>query len=101
MREPVEMRLTTAGVPLRFRWRGRIYHLGADPVRWFERRPWWVKQARMSRGRGVGVELLVWQVQARLAGNPRAELLTFELSCEPESDTWWVLKANERLAHAG
>jgi len=45
MREAVQLRWTTAGAPLRFRWRGRVYHLGADPVRWFERRPWWVRKA--------------------------------------------------------
>ena len=101
MRDSVEVRLTAAGVPLRFRWRGRIYRLGAEPVRWFERRPWWAEQARMSRGHGVGVELLVWRVQARLAGNPRAELLTFELSYEPDTDAWWVRKVDERLSRAG
>jgi hypothetical protein len=55
----------------------------------------------MGRGHGVGVELLVWQVQARLAGNPRAELLTFELSYEAESGAWWVRNAEQRLARAG
>lgn len=64
----------------------------------FVRRPWWTEQARVPRGRGAGVERLVWQVQARLAGNPCAELLTFELACEADTDAWWVRTADERFS---
>lgn len=99
MRETVQVRLAT-GVPLRFRGADRVYHLGAHPVRWSER-PGWNEQARTNRGHGLGVELLVWRVRARLGGNPRAEVLTFELSHAADTAAWRVRPVDERLDRAG
>lgn len=69
---------------------GRAWKVGARPVRWFERVPWWRSELRMQRGAGIGVEVLVWQVQVRLGGSPRAELVTWELVNEPSTGRWTV-----------
>lgn len=86
----VEVTFTTAGQPQRITRNGRVWHVAADPVRWFERIPWWRDELRMARSQGVRIEIEVWLVQVRLAGNPRAELVSWELVHEPNSGRWSV-----------
>ncbi|MDR2256184.1 MAG: DUF6504 family protein [Arthrobacter sp.] len=90
--EAVQVDLTPAGVPLRFIWRGRTWHIGARPVRWFERRPWWAESPRAPKGGPVGlIDREIWQVQARLGR--AGELATFELVSDQETGRWDIRRS--------
>lgn len=85
--ESVEV-VTVHGAPASFVRDGRTWHVGADPVRWFERVSWWVTAERMQRGEMSRVDVVVWQVQARIGHNPRSPLVTFELVLGQDRVTW-------------
>ena len=78
-----------AGVPVAFERGGRTWRVGVDPVRWYERVPWWQTSKRMERGAGR-MDVEVWQVQARIGHNPRTPLVTFELVRGQDREAWSV-----------
>lgn len=84
--ENLEVNLS-AGAPIAFVRDGRTWHVGTDPVRWYERLPWWQTSQRMERGTGR-VDIEVWQVQARIGRNPRTPLVTFELVRGQDRVSW-------------
>ncbi|MDN5824843.1 MAG: hypothetical protein L0H86_09435 [Micrococcaceae bacterium] len=90
MIETVDVDLSASGQPMRVTRDGRVWTVEALPVRWFERVPWWRFELRMQRGAGIGVEVMVWQVQVRLGASPRSELVTWELVNEPSTGRWTV-----------
>lgn len=55
-------------VPASFIGDGRTWHVGAEPVRWYERQPWWETTRRAPKGGDLRIDVVVWQVQARSAG---------------------------------
>lgn len=86
----VSVTVTAEGVPVAFELNGRTWVVGAEPVRWFERRKWWETDARMGRpGEALRIDVEVWQLQARLGPNPASELLTFEV-VHDETGKWQV-----------
>ena len=85
-----------AGRPIAFVRDGRTWHVGADPVRWFERLPWWQTSQRMERGTGR-VDVEVWRVQARIGRNPRSPLVTFEFVRGPDQVSW-TMRSMEAVA---
>lgn len=88
--ETVDVALSASGQPMRVTRGGRVWNVCALPVRWFERVPWWRFELRMQRGAGIGVEVMVWQVQVRLGSSPRSELVTWELVNDPATGRWTV-----------
>ncbi|AIY00742.1 hypothetical protein ART_1143 [Arthrobacter sp. PAMC 25486] len=66
---------------------GRVWTVGAEPLRWYERTPWWNHVQRMPKGQGR-VDVQVWRVQARLGRNQRSELVTMDLECDHQGGTW-------------
>lgn len=92
--QSIEVDCTPAGVPIRMRWQGREYRLAAEPVRWFERRKWWIEELRAERGRGPGlVDYEVWQLQVKLAGV--GPLRTFEVSRQADTGRWRIIRMPE------
>lgn len=90
MSESVDVALSTIGQPLRVVREGRTWHVGASPVRWFERTAWWKRESRMQRGANIGIEVMVWQVQVRLGSSENSDLSTWELVNEPSTGRWSV-----------
>lgn len=86
----IEVSATAAGEPLSFVRAGRTWHVGAAPVRWFERVDWWNTTKRMPRGQMARVDVEVWQVQARIGRNHRSPLVTFELVLGQDRETWSI-----------
>lgn len=74
------------GAPVAFVHDGRLWHVH-ESQRWFERVPWWETSRRMPKGTGR-VDVMVWQVQARIGHNPRTPLVTFELVLGQDRVTW-------------
>lgn len=94
MAKSVELAFTTAGVPLRVRYEGRVWTVGAEPIRWFERVPWWQTEYRMQRGAGISIEVKIWKLQVRLGDNPTSEMRTWEVVCEPNTGRCWLRSDN-------
>ena len=90
--ESVDVDCDAEGVPVGVRWRGRVYRVAQDPVRWYERRAWWAEDLRLPRERGAGVvDQQMGRVQVQLG--PRTELLTLELVHTLDTGRWRLLAA--------
>ena len=76
--EEVLVEISRDGVPVSVQRNGRVWTVGAEPLRWYERTPWWNHVQRMPKGHGH-VDVQVWRVQARLGHNHRSELVTMDL----------------------
>jgi hypothetical protein len=89
--EEVEVRTTVEGVPVSVVRRGRVWTVGAPPVRWYERRPWWQEVSRMAAGSEVRIDVEIWQVQVR-PGRAAADagMVTLELVHRREDGSWRV-----------
>lgn len=85
--EEVLVETTGDGVPVTVRRNGRVWTVGAEPLRWYERTPWWNQVRRMPKGQGR-VDVQVWRVQARLGHNQRSELVTMHLERDHQGGTW-------------
>ncbi|MDJ0318868.1 hypothetical protein [Arthrobacter antibioticus] len=88
--DEISVATTAHGLPVSFLLDGRTWHVGADPVRWFERVSWWETAARMPKGECVRMDVMVWQVQARIGHNSRSPLVTFHLVLGQDRRTWSV-----------
>jgi hypothetical protein len=88
--EEVEVRTTSTGVPLAVVRSGRVWTVGAPPVRWYERRPWWLESPRMPAGGTARIDIEIWQVQVRPHRPGNAPLVTLELIHHREDGTWQV-----------
>lgn len=82
----VEVRFTTAGIPLAVRHEGRVWAVAADPVRWFTLWSWWDQDGSAARDTGELVSVEYWQVQVRLTAT--SALRTFTMRREPRNDEW-------------
>lgn len=88
--DEISVAITADGVPLSFVRQGRTWRVGAEPLRWFERVSWWEIETRMPPGECVRMDVMVWQVQARIGHNPRSPLVTFHLVLGQDRRTWSV-----------
>jgi hypothetical protein len=87
--EPVQVRFTTAGIPMAVRWRERIWQVAAEPKHWFGRWDWWNHVKRAVPGQGPIIEVEYWMVQVRLAGSTLRTLL---LRRDSGSAQWRVVQ---------
>lgn len=88
--QSIQVQTTPAGQPLHILIDGRTWHVGAEPLRWYERRQWWVEDRRAPRGRGPKIDVEVWQVQARIGTNLQTPLTTFELALNRDAGQWSI-----------
>ncbi|MEO6531555.1 MAG: DUF6504 family protein [Specibacter sp.] len=94
--ESVTVVRSPEGALVQLWWRGQCHAIAADPLCWYERRPWWESETRMRPGEGVGyVDTQMWRVQVQQEGS--AELLTLDLVRYRPSDRWRVIKIHDAL----
>lgn len=86
----VEVECGASGAPVRVLWDGRVHSVAEEPVRWHQRRSWWVDGRGAPRDTDV-VDQEMWRVQVRLS--PRAALVTLELVHTLETRRWRLLRA--------
>lgn len=86
--ETVQVEVSEAGEPLVIQNGKRKWIVAAEPLRWYERVPWWNLTTTARRGELVRIDIEVWRVQARLGKNPKSALATFELVHDRDADTW-------------
>ena len=86
--------LSPEGVPSAFTVAGDSWRVAEEPVRWYERIPWWETEARMPRELGR-IDVEVWQLQCRPGrrggGN---ELVTFVLVRNRNTGEWTIRSAD-------
>lgn len=92
--ESVSVETSETGEPVTLTRGGRQWTIGAEPLRWYERVPWWELSPRAARGSAPRVDVEVWRVQARVGTNPRSDLATFDLEHDRDKDTWAVRSVN-------
>lgn len=87
------------GMPRFVDWQGRRYVVAAEPVRWYERRRWWVEERRAERGRGDGlIDHEMWRLQVRLAAARRAPLVTLDIAHHRDSGRWRLIRVHDGVA---
>ena len=95
----VDVRFTSAGMPLAVRYDGRVWSVAADPFHWFARNSWWESGQPAPRGSGddlVSVEY--WRVQVRLTST--STLRTFTLRREHRAPAWVLESINDEASVA-
>lgn len=100
--ESLTVTLSPEGVPVAFTVGGDIWVVAADPVRWYERIPWWETETRMQREHGR-IDVEVWQLQAQLerrgkqhsSSSNEAPVVTFVLVRNRNTGEWAVRSAAE------
>lgn len=86
--ESLTVTLSPEGVPVAFTVGGDIWIVAADPVRWYERIPWWETETRMPREHGR-IDVEVWQLQAVQAdAASEAPEATFTLVRDQNAGEW-------------
>lgn len=96
----VDVRFTSAGVPLAVRYDGRVWSVAADPCHWFDRHDWWKSGQPAPRSSGddlVSVEY--WRVQLRLTST--SSLRTFTLRRDPRAPAWVLEAVSDDRSVAG
>ena len=84
--------------PASLAWRGLSYRVVAKPVRWFERRPWWIEESRAERGREGLVDYEIWRVQIVPERRPSAEVRTIDVSRHGAAGRWRVVRLHDAAA---
>jgi hypothetical protein len=84
--------------PVTLTWQGLRYHVVAKPVRWFERRPWWIEESRAERGREGLVDYEIWRVQIVPERSPSAQARTIDVSRHGRAERWRVVRLHDAAA---
>ena len=86
--ESLTVTLSPEGVPVAFTVAGDSWRVAEEPVRWYERTPWWETESRMPRGHGR-IDVEVWQLQGRPVDGPDSTpLVTFTLVRNQNKGEW-------------
>jgi len=100
--EPVSVKLSDDGSPVRFVWRGVVYGVISAPERWFARRPWWQLDARAPRGAGdTLIDREMWRVDALPLTDGASRLDgTFDLGLHAATGVWSLSRASDDVLDA-
>jgi hypothetical protein len=92
--ESVGVICTETGQPQEVQWKGTQYTVTNEPVRWFERRQWWVEENRAPIGGGAGlVDHEIWRVQ--LQPQQSGQAITLDLVRHLGSGRWRLLRIHD------
>ncbi|MFE4195182.1 DUF6504 family protein [Paenarthrobacter sp. NPDC056912] len=94
--EAVEVTCTDTGQPQAVQWKGTSYTVTNEPVRWYERRQWWVEESRAPLGTGAGlVDHEIWRVQLLPAQSDANHTITLDLVRHLGSSRWRLLRIHD------
>ncbi len=82
--ESVGVSCTDAGQPREVQWKGTQYTVTNEPVRWYERRQWWLEE---SRAPPLAAEL-AWLTTRSGVSNSCQPHLTQKPAAPPSPSTW-------------
>lgn len=96
--ESVGVNCTDTGQPQEVQWKGAQYTVTNEPVRWYERRQWWLEESRAPLGSGAGlVDHEIWRVQllrTSTDGEPSPSV-TLDLVRHMGSGRWRLLRIHD------
>jgi hypothetical protein len=93
--ESLTVSLSPDGVPMAFTVAGDSWRVVEEPVRWYERTPWWETETRMQRDHGR-IDVEVWQLQAsHSAAGSAASSVTFVLVRNQNTGEWHLRSIEE------
>ncbi|MDR6987118.1 hypothetical protein J2Y66_001600 [Paenarthrobacter nitroguajacolicus] len=96
--ESVEVICTETGQPCAVQWKGTLYNVTNEPVRWYERRQWWLEESRAPIGTGAGlVDHEIWrlQLQPSQEGPPATDPITLDVVRHVNSGRWRLLRIHD------
>ncbi|MDO5635284.1 MAG: hypothetical protein Q4G34_10515 [Micrococcus sp.] len=94
--QSVAVQCNDRGEPEALRWNGRDYLLAERPLRWYERRRWWLEEVRAEKGRGPGlVDHEIWRLQVRLARAGNAPVQTVDVVRHLDSGRWRIVRIHD------
>ncbi|TVU61697.1 hypothetical protein FQP90_14305 [Paenarthrobacter nitroguajacolicus] len=96
--ESVEVICTDTGQPQQVQWKGMQYTVTNEPVRWYERRQWWLEESRAPLGSGAGlVDHEIWRVQLQAPGEKETSngTITLDLVRHVGSGRWRLLRIHD------
>ncbi|PRB41811.1 hypothetical protein CQ020_21815 [Arthrobacter sp. MYb23] len=96
--ESVSVSCTDAGQPQEVQWKGTQYTVTNEPVRWYERRQWWLEESRAPLGSGAGlVDHEIWRVQLlpSTAEPEASHSITLDLVRHLGSGRWRLLRIHD------
>lgn len=96
--ESVDVLCTDSGLPQEVQWKGNRYTVCNEPLRWFERRQWWIEENRAPLGTGEGlVDHEIWRVQLQLLQKEAdpSRTITLDLVRHVGSGRWRLLRIHD------
>ncbi|MET3369577.1 UNVERIFIED_CONTAM: hypothetical protein ABIE34_002831 [Jeotgalibacillus campisalis] len=96
--ESVGVICTDTGHPREVQWKGTRYTVTNEPVRWYERRQWWLEESRAPLGSGAGlVDHEIWRVQLlpTSADAETSHSITLDLVRHVGSGRWRLLRIHD------
>ena len=98
--ESVDVICTDTGQPQEIQWKGTHYLVTNEPLRWYERRQWWVEESRAPLGSGAGlVDHEIWRVQLQCPQDEgqTGKTITLDLVRHLASGRWRLLRIHDAL----
>jgi hypothetical protein len=96
--ESVGVICTDTGQPQEVQWKETRYTVTNEPVRWYERRQWWLEESRAPLGSGAGlVDHEIWRVQLEPQPEqiPATQTITLDLVRHVNSGRWRLLRIHD------
>lgn len=96
--ESIGVNCTDTGKPQEVHWKGTQYTVTNEPVRWYERRQWWLEENRAPLGSGAGmVDHEIWRVQLlpSTTGPEDNPTITLDLVRHLGSGRWRLLRIHD------
>ena len=93
---PLEVECDEQDRPARVLLDRRWHRLTEEPLRWFERRRWWLEEPRAERGRAGLVDHEIWRVHLVPDPHEGESVRTFDLSRHTGSGRWRLLRDHSR-----
>lgn len=95
--ESIEVECDEHSLPHRVIWQERRHLVVETPIRWFQRRSWWLEEPRAERGRPGLVAHEMWRLQVEPEAVSRtevAEVRTIDVSRHLASGRWRVVRVH-------
>lgn len=95
--EAIDIECDEQFLPHRVIWKERRHLVVEAPVRWYQRRSWWLEEPRAERGRPGLVAHEIWRLQVQLEATSRhetAEVHTIDVSRHLASGRWRLVRVH-------
>lgn len=95
--ESIDIECDEQSLPYRVIWKERRHLVVEAPIRWYQRRSWWLEEPRAERGRPGLVAHEMWRLQIQLEAVSQtevAEVHTLDVSRHVSSGRWRLVRVH-------